>query len=272
MELHNDVHVHWDATQTGQVNAKELLAAMDKAGIEKMALLSCYGDTVWEQEQNVRDVAKVTAEAPDRLYGMAWIEPKHNTPLDFLQKAVSDWKIRGFKMIPNTWYPYEEWLFPYYATIADLQVPCLFHSGILHLGTLSSRCCRPVFYEALLGIPRFRFALAHISWPWTDECIAFFGQWRAAQSRGETTSEMFVDTTPGTPPGYREDALRKLTEFGGADHALYGTDAHATEERLTLSAEQAVRDREIYGKLGLSEEAIKGILSGNFDKFFLRGE
>jgi predicted TIM-barrel fold metal-dependent hydrolase len=148
-----------------------------------------------------------------------------------------------------------------------LKSPCLFHSGILYFETFSSRFCRPAYYEALLQIPRFRFALAHVSWPWTDECLALFGQARSAKKMGYSTAEMYVDITPGTPPDYRENALRHLLNFGAEDFMIYGTDLHLATV-VPHSTEAIKRDLMLYKKMGISGNTTDKIIRRNFEKFF----
>jgi predicted TIM-barrel fold metal-dependent hydrolase len=82
-------------------------------------------------------------------------------------------------MIPDHWYPYDEFMYPIYEKAEKLGVPIIFHSGILFGFKDSSRFCRPVNYEVLLNFPDLKFALAHISWPWVDECIALWGRFRS---------------------------------------------------------------------------------------------
>ena len=80
----------------------------------------------------------------------------------------------------NHWYPpYDERIFPVYEKIQQLKVPILFYSGILSGNRDSSRFCRPVNFEVMIDLPKIRFALAHIGWPWTDECIAVAGRFAA---------------------------------------------------------------------------------------------
>jgi predicted TIM-barrel fold metal-dependent hydrolase len=240
---------------------------MDKAGLEHMAILSWYGHSLEEQKLNIRHTGKFIAQAPDRFYGLAWIEPRHKTPLGLLDWVVCEQKFRGFKMIPNQWYPCEERILKYCEKMAALRVPCLFHSGILYFETFSSRFCRPAYYEALLQVPRFRFALAHISWPWTDECLALFGSARSARQSGHSTAEMFIDISPGTPADYRKEALRHLMNFGTEDFLVYGSDVFLADEYITTKLK---RDLDLFKKLKISRQSIDKICRHNFERFFSR--
>lgn len=132
-------------------------------------------------------------------------------------------------MIANHWYPCDETVFPVYEKAGELNAPIIFHSGILYFHGDSSRFNRPVFWEPLLHFPKVRFALAHISWPWVDECLALYGRFRALNSEGrEHPHQMWIDTTPGTPPAWREDALRKTLSFAGDEYILWGSDSVGT--------------------------------------------
>jgi len=271
----SDIHVHhWPTNK--EVDGRQLLLAMDKAGVEKVAILSWYGTSLEEQEENIRQVEKIITVAPERLYGLAWIEPAHGTKLEFLAELIERRRFRGFKMIPTGWFPYEERILSYCRTMAELKVPCLFHSGILYFSSLSSKCCRPVFYEDCLKIEGFRFALAHIGWPWTDECLALYGQWRALSRKGEISSHLFLDATPGTPPAWREDVFSKLVAFGATDGLVFGTDCLLSGEEAETGyarlvshwQEFSAREKELCTKVGFPEEGQKLYFTGNFDRFF----
>jgi len=264
----NDIHVHCYGRKDSEVSSSELLKVMDKAGMDHIAVISWYGHDLKEQKANIIQTGKFIAEAPDRLYGLAWIEPLHKMPLSLLDWAIGDLKYKGFKMIPNNWHPCDEPILKYCERMAAMQAPCLFHSGILYFETFSSRFCRPVYYEALLKVPRFRFALAHVSWPWTDECLALFGQARSAKMTGHSTAEMFIDITPGTPPDYRENALRHLLNFGAEDFMIYGTDFSLSGISAQSSAGAIKKELALYKKLGMSCGTTDKIVRRNFEKFF----
>lgn len=274
-DSYKDTHVHYSGDAVSGT-AKSILKIMDEVGVERIALISMWGKDLGEQEKNIEQAHKVISECPDRLYGLAWIEPKHDTPLELLDKVISDKGFRGFKMIPNRWYPCDEKLFPYYEKMAGLNAPCLFHSGILHFNTYSSRFCRPIYYEDLISVKNFRFALAHISWPWTDECFALYGQSGAMREYYGATSEMFIDATPGTPKIYREEVFRKILSAREFGRIMYGSDMGMHAQGIEKDPQAFInnwknslkRDIDILTKLGASEEAKTKFFSGNFEKFF----
>ena len=138
--------------------------------------------------------------------------------------------ILGFKVICSSHYPCDERAMPVYREVAKAGRPVMFHSGILYDGkNASGNYNRPCNFEGLLAVDNLRFSLAHVSWPWTDECIAVYGKFNNASSRPQDKNpagEMFVDLSPGTPRPYRKPVFDRLF-FAGyriKTNLLYGID------------------------------------------------
>jgi len=263
--MYSDCHIHWRDDADGQ----DVLKAMDEQGMEKAVLIGPHRTETNEQAvESIGVIADICAEDPDRLLGLAWIEPTLSEAVQHVEMAIGDYHLTGIKMIPDHWYPYEERFFPVYGKIEELRVPLLFHSGILFGNMDSSRFCRPVFYEVMLHFPKIKFALAHISWPWTDECIAVAGRMRAAVGRGDVSEmQMFVDITRGTPAFYRKDALDKALKYLGPERLIYGSDDCIPGD-LSRSRQGVDTDREIIcGELGWSEDDFDRIARGNLEDF-----
>jgi len=120
-----------------------------------------------------------------------------------------------------------------------------------------------------------RFALAHISWPWTDECIALYGRFRANRGGsllGDARAEemqMYIDVTPGTPKFYRREVFKKAMAYGCRDYMIFGSDSSASN--LQNARYVAEMDKGIIRELGYSDEVIKKIQSENIERY-LKGE
>jgi predicted TIM-barrel fold metal-dependent hydrolase len=161
------------------------------------------------------------------LFPFFFLDP---TEPDAMEQAELAYKkgILGFKIICSQHFPCDERALPVYRRIAGLGMPILFHSGILYDGrNASGNYNRPCNFEGLLSIDDLRFALAHVSWPWTDECIAVYGKFSDSKSRANSSSgEMFIDLSPGTPRPYRKPVFDMLF-FAGYNiktNLLYGID------------------------------------------------
>lgn len=287
-----DCHIH----STGSESIDTILKGMDSAGVDKAIIFSPYPSetrmtdifpkprsgvtrymefsypdvTVEKQREVIEFIASIQREAPDRVIGFVWLEPRLKDAAQILEWAVTSKEIRGVKMIPDHWYPYDEFMYPVYEKAEKLGVPIIFHSGILFGFKDSSRFCRPVNYEVLLSFPDLKFALAHISWPWVDECIALWGRFRSYTIRelGKSREDirMFIDITPGTPLIYRRSALQKLIAYGAEDYMLFGTDCRAS--RIEYAKQHIERDTSILRQMiGVSEETVGKIMGGNALRF-----
>jgi predicted TIM-barrel fold metal-dependent hydrolase len=266
----------------------EVVEAMNKAEVDKAIILAPYpggfaggisdprptqylqysylGVTQKTQERSAKFISHLQSEAPDRIVAFAWIEPRLKKAVQNAEEAVTKYECKGIKMIPDHWYPYEPRFFPLYEKIQDMKIPLLLHSGILFGFKDSSRFCRPCNYEVLITFPELKFALAHISRPWTDECTALFGRFRSNPKRDRNANQMqmYLDTTPGTPKFYRREALRKALSYGAEDYMIFGSDS--TASNLQTAKYHAELDRGIIRKLGFSD-VVNKIQSKNAEQY-----
>jgi len=256
-----DCHVH----SSGNDKAIDILKAMDDAGIDAIFLFSYEYVTDPEKlRPELERLSRLCREAPDRLFPFALIDPRFPNAPETLDYAVARLGFRGLKMLPNHWYPYDDVAMRMYEKMQDLDIPGIFHSGILH-GPIyfdSSRFCRPVYYEALLHFPRARFALAHIGWPWCEECVSVYGRFASFHREGGSEKQqMSIDLTPG---GWSVDELRYTLERAGPSAIVYGSDTLTgtmdNMKSLQLSLE---KHRRIFAELNVTSDGQARILGEN---------
>jgi predicted TIM-barrel fold metal-dependent hydrolase len=259
----NDCHVH---LSTGKETARGILKAMDACQTEHIVLFSPEaGDTIRETRRATNCLARIVRQGRGRLFGFARLNPTIPGITDEIHRAIEGLNLTGIKMLPKRWYPYEERLRPVYEVINQLKAPILFHSGILWGHGASSMYCRPVFYECLMDYPNIRFALAHIGWPWTDECLALAGRfWHGGLGRGR----MFVDITPGAPRIWKLDAMRKALAYLPHEALMYGSD-HAPWRPGYRDWVQT--DFDILHDCDATKPTIQGVMRDNFFGF-VRGD
>ena len=265
-----DGHVHMMDLER---DPAAFLAELAEAGVDGALVISyppkCFS-AVGPPRPDARRLEALIriAEAHDALYPVHWIDPLADDVSDQIDAALRA-GVMGFKVICNRFHPWEETPMAVFDAVARAGKPILFHSGILWDGTPSGRFNRPAGFEALIEIPGLRFALAHISWPWCDECVAVYGKLLNARARRpELSSEMFIDTTPGTPELYRRDALTKLfTIYDAAHNVIFGSDSDVAGYGGKRTREWVDRDTAILTDLGLPPETLDGYLAGNLRRF-----
>jgi len=263
-----DAHVHVFGPA---VDRPGLLAALDAAGVDGCVLLSLPPASFGGSGSPVAGVRLANLEAwcggDPRLLPFFWIDPLEPDAGRQVEIAVRA-GVRGFKVIANHFFPGDSRALSIYHAIAASGRPILFHSGILWDGRDSSRYCRPVEFESLLEVPGLRFALAHASWPWCDECLAVFGKFEQARRNHPDVPRMFIDLTPGTPPIYREELLRKMFSIGYdvAGSLLWGSDTTLPGYDSAYARSWLERDRAILDSLGVGGEAREGLFHRNLER------
>jgi predicted TIM-barrel fold metal-dependent hydrolase len=250
---------------------------MDAAGITRVSLFSqhpgpirqlCPPPSAADFRTAIDHAASLQAADPDRIFGLFWADPRTDGILDLIDYALVDRELHGVKMIPNHWAACDDFMAPIYEKMCQLGKPLHFHSGILYAFGDSSRFCRPVLYETLINYPGLKFALAHIGWPWTDECLAVFGHSRSlAGTRGDS-SGMWIDTCRGTPDAWREDALRKAVIFAGCTRLMYGTDTYPSGLATTAPVHIRKDTDLLRNEIGVSEQQLEDFFWNAAEQFY----
>ena len=260
-----DGHVH----TRGHESADAILRAIDSVGLDGVCLISPPDLTnAAEQRRALEWMARVVATDLARLLGFYWLNPLLPEAPEIVREAATTPGIRAFKLMPDHWYPHDERLVPVLDAIEETGKPILFHAGILWSHMDSSRFCRPAGFEVMLHYPKTRFALAHMAWPWIDECFAVAARMKDGirQLTGDANT-MYVDLSPGTPPEIREEAFSRALLLGETDRLIYGSDDNEPES-LEKAGRILASDRDIFReKIGIGTEPLEGIMGRNLLTF-----
>jgi len=270
-----DGHIH---IIEGGVPHPEMVNRMQQAGVSGGVVISrppaAFSAVASPAPAAARmEEATAWAFSGPELYPFFWIDPLEADALEQVEMAVAG-GATGFKIICNSYEPGDPRAMPVYRAIARQDRPILFHSGILWDGRASSRYCRPVLFEELLEVEGLKFALAHVSWPWYDECIAVYGKFlNAATRRSELNVEMFIDITPGTPRSYRQDMITKLLTVGYdiERNLIFGTDCVTHNYDVKWTTEWIERDTGLLNGLEVEQQVVEDIYANNLLRFLGSG-
>ena len=219
-----DAHVHC----SGSESADEVLRTLDTAGVDMAVLLAPFldGGVSRLHDRDAlcagnRHLSRVVRSHGDRLVGFAVVNPDLPDAPSDVERAIEE-GLRGLKMVPGGWYPYDACAHRVYAKAEELDLPILFHSGIFIDGR-SGRYCQPVFFEALREHPRLRVTLAHMGWPWCDEANAV-GLIDLINGVAPDRCQFRFDISFGPPPIYRRGTLERALAVLGPELLQFGSD------------------------------------------------
>jgi len=211
-----DAHTHL----TGQESPEQILECMNACAVEKAFLFAPELDVASRRltNDNIEDIRKhndycadVCSAAPDRLLGFCNLIPTAKLAHGDLDRAVElmveeahrcyhELGLRGAgELVPTQWYPNDLRLLPLWETLAELGMYTVFHTGIFYDGRESSYC-RPTYYEVIHQVPGFKGHLAHVGWPWHDECIAVLNIGSKFMQMDPEEWGFKVDLSFGAPP------------------------------------------------------------------------
>ena len=266
------MHVHAENTPPSPKNLLERLALAGVYGCSVISNQPLEMDSALGTDFDTRlsEILGWTAGYADRLIPVLWVHPYEDNACEKIKKAAEA-GVAAFKVICNNFYVGEQKSMDMLEKIAELNKPVIFHSGILWDGMPSSSYNRPANWEALLELKKIRFSLAHCSWPWIDECIAVYGKFLNALSKGKDV-EMFVDLTPGTPEIYREELFYKLFTVGYdvPNNIMYGTDCSAHNYSCEWAKKWLTVDTALFDKFHIPPKMRQKIFEGNFMRFLGR--
>lgn len=235
------------------VSLDDMLARMDKAGIEKAFLFATRAGPVGHPSCYripYELVAKTCAQAPDRLYGMAGIDPHDGMKgVRELEHAVKELGFIGAHFYPH-WFeipPDAAKLYPFYAKCVELDVPIQMQVGqsMNYDKNFPRRSVgQPITLDAVAcDFPELKLIGIHVGIPWTDEMIAM--AWKH--------QNVFIGSDAHAPKYWPESFVHYINTYG-QDKVIFGTDFPVLDFERTVS--------EIDG-LGLRDGARRKLMRDN---------
>ena len=265
-----DMHIHLNSEKIEQ---NYLIEQMEQSGVYGGGIISCPPEEATAAllkmpfKERLETVLKWKKGLENRIFTGLWVHPEEKDVCLKVKDAASS-GIDFFKIICDTMPAYEKPCMELLGAIEEAGKPVMFHSGILYSGKDTSRFNRPANWESLLEFENLKFSLAHGSWPWTDECLAVYGKFLHYYNSAKG-SEMYIDTTPGTPKIYRKDFLYKLFNIGYdiENNIMFGTDSIATDYNPPWVKGWLQKDNEIMDEMNVSEDIRQKYYFDNYMRF-----
>jgi predicted TIM-barrel fold metal-dependent hydrolase len=205
--------------------------------------------------------ADICSSAPERLLGFCSLNPVPDLAGGDLGRAVDlmieeakrcyhDLGLRGVgEVVPTRWYANDPQVVRLWQALAELGMYVAFHCGIFFDGRESSYC-RPTFYEAVHQASNFKGHLAHVGWPWVDECIAVLKIGARFLRIDPAEWGLKVDLSFGPPGDWQLETWQRVLNNLPLETPCYASDVFWPCEP------EEYREKYLQPQLGLFETAI----------------
>lgn len=251
----------WDSS------AEILLDEMEAAEIDNTVILpqdleiGLSRTEVTIEEQNGLH-AELMEKHSDRLIAFVGIDPRRQGSVEFLEKGIKEWGMRGLKLHPAAgFFPNDKRFYPLYRKCVDLKIPVLFHSGPI-IYPLRSQPAHPIYLDDVAAnFPDLTLIAAHMSHTWWQDLLAI----------ASVKPNIFVDISGWELEvmAHYEDFCKILKRFVdelGYDRILFGTDGPGFRQvcppRDYVQLIRGLPQKSPEG-IKFTEEEISAILGGN---------
>jgi predicted TIM-barrel fold metal-dependent hydrolase len=219
--------------------AVDLIASMDKAGIEKALVFAGRMNSI-TTEQVIEEIEPHRG----RLYAIGAISMddwKSNVPASGLWISGTEWDaslqkmeaflasgaIRGLKFYTGYehYYPADRWLRPFLDLLVKYDRPAIFHSGdtFSKVGGSKLKYAMPIHIDDLaVEMPKLKIIIAHLGCPWQREAAEVV--YKNENVYSDCSGAVYGDFTQASETDYRLVWNEFVRIAGGAEKILFGTD------------------------------------------------
>lgn len=163
-------------------------------------------------------LADYCAQAPDRWYGFASVNPVEPGAREELERAHEDLKLPGLKLGPiyQNYDPTDPAAFPVYEYAERRGIPIMIHQATTFPRETSLKYALPILLdEVAIRFPELKIVMAHIGHPWEAEC--------AVTIRKHPNLYADISALHGRPWRYYQGMITFL-EYGVGHKLLFGSD------------------------------------------------
>ncbi|WP_458210643.1 amidohydrolase family protein [Haladaptatus sp. NG-SE-30] len=208
----------------------EFVEMMDEEGIDKVLIPALkFGDPDGGMQIDVPHdlVAEVADEYPDRIKGMAGINPREGMEgVARLEEYVEEHGFVAALLEPYGWERpiNHRKYYPFYTKCAELGVPVVMQVGHSAM-KMPSKMGRPLLLDDVaLDFPELDLVGGHTGWPWSSELEAL--AWKH--------SNVYLGATAHAPKYWEQNVLQFI-KTRGQDKVVFGTDYPVLEYGETLA-------------------------------------
>ena len=244
-----------------------LIADMEANGIDKTVLLPMdywilFGEPKASLEVQLKAYSYLQRKYPDKIIAFATIDPRRPDAVDQLDRAISEWGLKGLNLYPQTgFYVNEPATYRILEKAAELQLPVTCHTGQLGAAPLRGKYGDPIHLDDLVqDFPDLKITAGHMAFGWHEQLFYLAG----LKYNLATDVSAWQDVARANFRKFCE-VLRQALDRLGPDRVLFGTD------NPFVAALMSTKD---YAELirGLPQNAPEGILFTDAEVTAILGE
>lgn len=176
-------------------------------------------------------VSNYVRQHPDKLIGVAGIDPTHlEEALEEINRAHGEYGMQAITVSPaaQDFHPADSRAMQVFSEAARLRKPVFIHQGIHFSAASKMEFARPsLLDEVARELPSLRMVVAHLGYPWIDECIVLLGK----------HPNVFADISSLLHrPWQAYNALLAAYQYGVMDKVLFGSDFPYTSAAKTIAS------------------------------------
>ncbi|WP_050184001.1 amidohydrolase family protein [Domibacillus robiginosus] len=188
------------------------VAGIDQAVIMPIDCTTAHGCKLVTNEQ----IAWLT-EKSSRFIGFASVDPRSPNALKELEKAVTEYGLKGLKLDPSLQQfdiSNKDYAFPLYQLCSELDIPIFFHCGMSWSPVGKAAFAHPMKLEEVIQqFPNLRIIISQFAWPWVSEAFML----------GIKHKNVYFDTSilfSGTPTDSVQQVLGEQIGLKNLDRSL----------------------------------------------------
>ncbi len=217
--LRMEAHTHRGPDQPGRLldaSAEEHLLASEP--VDRSFVLG-FKSRYLDAEIPVELVARYVKRHPEKLIGVAGIDPTNlDEALEEMKRAHGEFGMKAFTVSPaaQAFHPADSRAMQVFSEAVRLKKPVLVDQGIPFSPASKMEFARPsLLDEVARELPQLKIVVAHLGYPWIDECIVLLGK----------HPNVYADISSLLHrPWQAYNALLAAYQYGVIDKLLFGSD------------------------------------------------
>jgi predicted TIM-barrel fold metal-dependent hydrolase len=214
---------------------ERLVYQMDQVGVDKMCIMTSDHRRVYPGDGGPYTpndyLLEVRKAAPDRFSLTCSVDPFRGIKegVKEIERCIKGEGFSAFKLYPSYDHfdPGDEQLDPIYKKLVELDTTMQVHMGWTPCKNAPMKFQQPYLLDAVAArFPDLKIVVAHVGWPWVDECLALVAKWENIHVDFAYWGWFGAETT--------FQAVKRLGEFCGYDRLLFGSENSHTHMAVDM--------------------------------------